>query len=354
MVIDAIFSGGGVKGIALAGALSVFEEAGYQFGRIAGTSAGAIVGGLLAAGCSSQEIREEWMSANFRRQLFNSDHVEEQSEFTPSVEPDFAEEEAEPIGEWALKPRFAEDEIAKRVISTKRLGLFPSSGFGAIFRRLLEKHGVRTFKDLRLPEGPDGKVRYRVQMVGADVSRGRMVLLPQDIVQYEGFSSPDDLDVTLAMRISMGVPAIFRPIGLRQKGTGRVCYLVDGGILSQFPIAYFETIGSEPRPAIGFRIMRPDRMDNLIHVHGPVSLLMACALTAIEAHDARLAETKDWQRRTVLISGLEIPELHFLLSIEQKQALYDEGVASARAFLDNPASRAYLERPRGSGPFQYL
>lgn len=353
MKVDAILSGGGVKGVALIGAVSVFEESGYEFGRIAGTSAGAIVGGLLAAGCSSEEIRSEWMSANFRRQLFNADQNEEESEFASSAEPDLAED-AEPIGEWALKPRFSEDDIAKRVISTRRLGLFPSSGFGAIFRRLLEKHGVRTFKDLRLPEGPDGKVRYRIQMVGADVSRGRLVLLPQDIVQYEGFSSPDDLDVTLAMRISMSVPAIFRPVALRYKATGKVSYLVDGGILSQFPIAYFGALGSEPRPAIGFRIRRPDRMDELIRVHGPVSLLMACALTAIEAHDAQLAETKDWQRRTVLISGLDIPELNFLLSHEQKQALYDEGVAAAKAFLANPESRAYLERPRGAGPFQYL
>src|SRR3712207_8748571 len=47
---DLVLEGGGVKGIALVGALSVLEEAGYRVQRVAGTSAGAIVGSLVAAG----------------------------------------------------------------------------------------------------------------------------------------------------------------------------------------------------------------------------------------------------------------------------------------------------------------
>ena len=37
---DLVLEGGGVKGIALAGAVSVLEERGYQFHKIAGTSTG--------------------------------------------------------------------------------------------------------------------------------------------------------------------------------------------------------------------------------------------------------------------------------------------------------------------------
>ena len=43
MLIDGVFSGGGMKGFALVGAYQVLEEKGYQFKRIAGTSAGAIL-----------------------------------------------------------------------------------------------------------------------------------------------------------------------------------------------------------------------------------------------------------------------------------------------------------------------
>jgi NTE family protein len=55
---DLVLEGGGVKGIALVGAAEVLEEHGYLFQRIAGTSAGAIVGALLAAGISAQRLVE--------------------------------------------------------------------------------------------------------------------------------------------------------------------------------------------------------------------------------------------------------------------------------------------------------
>ena len=53
---DAVFEGGGVKGIGLVGAVAVAEERGYQWVNIAGTSAGAIVAALLAVGYSVAEI----------------------------------------------------------------------------------------------------------------------------------------------------------------------------------------------------------------------------------------------------------------------------------------------------------
>nr|WP_281423382.1 patatin-like phospholipase family protein [Nocardia tengchongensis] len=47
--VDLVLEGGGVKGIALVGAVLSLAEAGYRFERIAGTSAGAVVGALTAA-----------------------------------------------------------------------------------------------------------------------------------------------------------------------------------------------------------------------------------------------------------------------------------------------------------------
>ena len=55
---DLVLEGGGVKGIALVGAVSVLEQAGYTFERIAGTSAGAVVGGFLAAGIQAPELED--------------------------------------------------------------------------------------------------------------------------------------------------------------------------------------------------------------------------------------------------------------------------------------------------------
>jgi predicted acylesterase/phospholipase RssA len=53
---DAVFEGGGVKGIALAGALKGAEHLGVRWQKVAGTSAGAITACLLAAGYTADEL----------------------------------------------------------------------------------------------------------------------------------------------------------------------------------------------------------------------------------------------------------------------------------------------------------
>jgi NTE family protein len=46
---DLVCEGGGVKGIGLVGAVAALAGQGYAFPRVAGSSAGAIVGSLVAA-----------------------------------------------------------------------------------------------------------------------------------------------------------------------------------------------------------------------------------------------------------------------------------------------------------------
>ena len=62
---DLVLEGGGVKGIALVGALKVLEENGYTFPRVAGTSAGAIVGALVAAGVPAEQLRAIMLETDF-------------------------------------------------------------------------------------------------------------------------------------------------------------------------------------------------------------------------------------------------------------------------------------------------
>jgi predicted acylesterase/phospholipase RssA len=49
--ITGVFEGGGVRGVALAGAAAAALDHGFRFARAVGTSAGALVGSLVAAGC---------------------------------------------------------------------------------------------------------------------------------------------------------------------------------------------------------------------------------------------------------------------------------------------------------------
>src|SRR5699024_6333132 len=56
MKIDCVFSGGGIKGFSFIGALQSIEESNLQIERVAGVSAGAIIGAFLMAGYTSSEI----------------------------------------------------------------------------------------------------------------------------------------------------------------------------------------------------------------------------------------------------------------------------------------------------------
>ncbi|MDR3659345.1 MAG: patatin-like phospholipase family protein [Mycobacterium sp.] len=47
--VDLVLSGGGVKGIGLVGAVGALGDAGYHVGRVSGTSAGSLVGAVIAA-----------------------------------------------------------------------------------------------------------------------------------------------------------------------------------------------------------------------------------------------------------------------------------------------------------------
>ena len=53
---DLVLEGGGMKGIGLGGAVTALMRAGYTFPRVAGTSAGAIVAALLAAGIGERDL----------------------------------------------------------------------------------------------------------------------------------------------------------------------------------------------------------------------------------------------------------------------------------------------------------
>jgi len=56
--VGVVLSGGGAKGYAHVGALKVIEEAGIKIDYIGGTSMGAIIGGLYAAGYSPDELEK--------------------------------------------------------------------------------------------------------------------------------------------------------------------------------------------------------------------------------------------------------------------------------------------------------
>jgi NTE family protein len=315
--VDGVFEGGGVKGIALVGAASQIEAAGYEFVNLAGTSAGAIVATLLAAGYSAAEVKQTINGINF-------------STF----------EDPNLIGRIPYVGALV-DEIFNK-------GLYKGDVFLNLMRDLLAKKGIHTFRDLIQPEfAGDDRYRFKVRVVASDISRGRMLVLPQDININDYGIAPEDLEVALAVRMSMSIPFFFEPVKLKDS------YIVDGGLLSNFPVELFDSAGVPAWPTFGYKLVVSGQADptHLVQhpISGPISELAALFFTAMEAHDAYYL-SNDKFVRTITIDSLEIGSTDFNLIPAQKEALYQSGVNAAKTFLDHWDFQKYIALYRSGQP----
>ena len=313
--VDGVFEGGGVKGIGLVGAVSVIEAAGYEFVNLAGTSAGAVVATLLAAGYSAAELKQTINGIDFN--TFEDPPLIGHIPFVGAV-----------VDEIFLK------------------GLYKGDVFLHLMRDLLAKKGIHTFRDLISPEfAGDDRYCFKVRVVASDISRGRMLVLPQDVHDYG--IAPEDLEVALAVRMSMSIPYFFEPVKLKDS------FIVDGGLLSNFPIELFDSAGIPEWPTFGYKLVLSDNADpsQLVQhpISGPISELAALFFTAIEAHDAYYL-SNDKFVRTIAIDTLDVGSTDFNLTADKKEALYQSGVSAAKTFLDHWNFEEYIALYRSGRP----
>lgn len=324
---DIVLEGGGVKGIALVGALSALEDAGYSFPRIAGTSAGAIVGALLAAGHSTGELRTILERTDYRR---------------------FADES------WL--DRLPGGKVVS--LLTER-GIYEGEYLRSYLDELLGDRG-RTFGDLALPEDPRSSLlphqRYRLVVNVSDVSLGRLVRFPWDYERLYGLD-PRRQSVADAVRASMSIPFFFEPAELvHAKPTvegGEVArsVLVDGGMLSNFPVDVFDTpTGRRPRwPTFGIKLSsRPGAIGSTFprDLDGPAQLARAMLGTLTSFHDAMHVDDPGVQARTIFVDTLGVRSTDFDLDEATRDALFASGRRAAEEFLSTWDFADYVARYR--------
>lgn len=309
--VDLVFEGGGVKGIALVGAFSVLEEQGYAPENMAGASAGAITAVLIAAGYTSSELKKIIGELDYDR----------------------------------FKDRAWEDRLpAGAALSVlKDLGVYEGKGFEDWMRDLLEAKGVRTFRDLVRREDSDLRYRYKAQVIASDVTEQRLLVLPRDAPRL-GIADPDDLNVALAVRMSMSIPIFFEPVRIENPQTGGEHLIVDGGMLSNFPVWLFDA--EEPQwPTFGLKLVEMDPKAPIgggpapqEESPGGISLVLhflrSLVDTMMAAHDRLYIEEKDFNR-TIAIDTLGVGTTEFDLSSERALELYESGRDAARSFLSN-------------------
>lgn len=290
MIIDGVFSGGGMKAIALVGALQVMEESGYRFQRVAGTSAGALVAAFVAAGYNNREITQILKKTEFTKLM---DHRKSSVPF--------------PFMNWI------------RVYW--RLGLHRGDALEKWIRRLLREKGVDTFGDL-----PKGSLK----VVASDLSKGRILVMPDDLKEYGIL--PEKYSVARAVRMSCTLPFFYEPILLYDR-SGEKSVVVDGGVLSNFPLWLFDRETSDPeRPVVGFQLSTHLENQPVRKIRNALDLYQALFSTMRMAHDARYI-AQHQAAKIVFIPVDHVATTHFNLDLETKEDLIRLGRIRTEKFL---------------------
>jgi NTE family protein len=315
--VDLVLSGGGILGIGHVGVAAVLRERGFAFQRIAGTSAGSIVGSLLAAGASPAELHELLCHQDFE-QFLDADAIDR----VPVIGP--------------IVSIFAENGWAKG--TTFRDWLFDQ----------LAAHHVETFGDLEITDDPDRDPRpehgWKLMVTAADVTTGELLRLPQDYRRYG--LEPNDQFVADAVRASISVPYLFEPCKLRH-ADGTESLLVDGGLVSNYPLdAFNRTDGSSARwPTFGATVLPklPAGDIELIPELSALRLipgfhyLESLIVTAAFGRDQGYLEQPWISRWSIAVDSLGVNPFDFSIGSDVKEHLYESGRAAATAFLDRPA-----------------
>ncbi len=308
---DAVFEGGGVKGIGLVGALYYAEEEKkIQWQSVAGTSAGAIVAALVAAGYTAGEIRDIMFNLDFSL-----------------------------IKDEGLLDRLSLPGKTLSLLLEK--GVYEGRFMEQFMAGLLRNKGIDTFGDLRIQGETNPRYAYRLNVIASDISRGKMLVLPNDIRDYG--LNPDRFSVALAVRMSMSIPVFYEPVVIDYKegGAARRSYIVDGGILSNFPVWLFDSVEEPQWPTFGFRLVDPGEGEPR-EINNIIDFLSAVVATMIEAHDARHIQDANF-KRTIAIptGGVKTTELN--ISPERKEMLFRSGYEAAREFFAGYSEKKYRE-----------
>jgi len=177
-----------------------------------------------------------------------------------------------------------------------------------------------------------------------------MRCFPADYERY-GIDA-DGVRVADAVRASASIPFFFEPVTLTDVRAKRRVVLVDGGMLSNFPVHVFDRRdGRQPRwPTFGIKLSaRGPAEPEEFGVHGPASLSLALLRTLVGHTDRAHLNDPDVVGRTIFVDTGGVQATDFGLEHATADRLYENGRAAARKFLDTWDWDAYRAR-HGVGP----
>ena len=223
--IGLVLGGGGARGAAHIGVLRELERQRIPIDAIAGTSMGAIVGGLYASGMSVAELEEligslDWSGAF--KDVANRENLRYRRKQDDAAFPMNLE----------LGIRNGEILIPKGVLQGQRLGL--------ILRQLtLDVSQVQDFNRLPIP----------FRAVASDIATGEAVVM-------------DSGDLAIAIRASMSAPGIFSPVRIGEHT------LVDGGLVGNVPVEAMRELDIDIIIAVDveFPLFKPEELTSALAI----------------------------------------------------------------------------------------
>ena len=282
-----VFEGGGVKGIAYAGALQVLTDCGImpKIKQVAGTSAGAITATLVALGYSAPEIKSAIMSMDFKA-------------FEDSWDP----------------LRLATE-----------YGLYKGNTFLVWLQKMITAkkfESTITFADLYKQNGGIGLFVYATD------------LNIYNIKQFSHLDTPN-VPVAEAVRASMSIPMFFKAWKFSNNQPDNHIY-VDGGVVLNYPLTVFDGPQSVDNPqTLGLYLYdrNGNKKPNALGYDQPIAYCKALFETLLDSQNIDFDENESMEKRTIKIDDFGIAATDFDITQQQKDQLFKSGVYYTEAYL---------------------
>ena len=240
--IGLVLGGGGARGYAHVGVLQKLEEMRIPYDYIAGTSMGSIVGGFLATGMESEELAKVVRDADWD-DLFKDK--------TPREDLPFRRKADDDLGLYGPKLGIGKDSslLPKGVVSGQKV-IFMFESVAS------QRVNTTDFDQLPIP--------YRA--IATDIVSGKMVVIGTG-------------ELSMAMRASMAVPAVFDPVPL-----GDDALLVDGGLVRNLPVDVARDMGADVVIAVdvGTKLESKEEITNALAIVYQMSGLLTVSNTNIQ------------------------------------------------------------------------
>ena len=231
--IGLVLGGGGARGAAHIGVLRELERLRVPVDAIAGTSMGAVIGGLYAAGMTPQELEELISDIDWVAVFQDAPRREDLSYRRKQDDVDFPVDFELGLNRGRLQ---------------LPMGLIQGQKLSPLLRELtLDVAHISNFDALPTP----------FRAVASDIETGEPVVLSQG-------------DLTLAMRASMSAPGIFAPVTV----DGRM--LVDGGLVGNLPIQAIREMGVDIIIAVDveFPLYSREELNSAVGITGQVLTIL--------------------------------------------------------------------------------